>query len=147
MLTWAYYLFCLHSADEIESRRYQAIEALLSPLYNLLKSCRSSAYVCPLGNDDDSFLCGCVLFGALTKWMDSTNLPSNRPEIPFFGHNIDFICENMRSIKSVSWYEYKGHRKHDCHLDTVLSVIADEAIKKICGLSLNDEPARNESAE
>lgn len=125
--------------DEIDLRRYQAMEDVVSKLHDKLDEYHSSNYSCPQ-NSSYSFLCGSFMLGALTKEMDSISLFSPRPEIPFYGLSFGKICEQVRKFNSPAWHHsnssgYSSY-KHPCNLTNTVSSIVDDVVRGIEGLDL-----------
>ncbi|KAK3208892.1 hypothetical protein GRF29_69g21024 [Pseudopithomyces chartarum] len=58
--------------DKIEQVRVQGIDAIVAQLHDLLSEYGNPNYSCPSGNY--SFECGSILFGALTREMQSAGL-------------------------------------------------------------------------
>ncbi|KAF2710592.1 hypothetical protein K504DRAFT_490682, partial [Pleomassaria siparia CBS 279.74] len=67
---------------EINERRNQSIGRIVSQMHGKLDEYRNPKYTCAQ-NSNRSFECGCMFLGALTKHMDSANVFSPRPKIPF----------------------------------------------------------------
>ncbi|KAJ8117716.1 hypothetical protein OPT61_g1148 [Boeremia exigua] len=138
-------------SDGVDLRRYQAIEAVISGLHEMLADFRSPGYKC---TEDDtlSFLCGSIMFGALTKELDSWSLHSPRPEIPFHDTSFSIICDKVKGVQSPVWtdssahernYNYKynyGYSKdrHECDLRDAVVKIVDTATAGVMGLKSGD---------
>lgn len=137
----------LQRVDEIDLRRDQAMEAIVSGLADQLDWYRSATYTCP-ANSEYSFQCGCMLFGALTKQMDPLDL-IKRPRCK---QTLDALCTKVRSIESPTWYHgtYNHHRsfhygssndRHSCNISTDINSIVDSAVARVAGLSLTENSA------
>ena len=124
--------------DEVDLRRYQAIESVVERLHDLLDNYRSSSYVCPR-NKDLSFPCGSFLLGALTKELNEWSLLHPRPQLPFEDLSFNGICAKLRKVKSPSWSSgnrYGGYNYcHDCELHTAMQSLVEQATSKAVGLS------------
>ncbi|KAF2026285.1 hypothetical protein EK21DRAFT_103357 [Setomelanomma holmii] len=94
--------FANHTLCDIDCRRYQVIESVVSQLHDLLDTYRSSKYECPDGTNN-SFQCGAIMLGALTKQLDGMALLSPRLEVPFPGLSFAALCTKAKSMKSPAW--------------------------------------------
>ncbi|KAF1997269.1 hypothetical protein P154DRAFT_606539 [Amniculicola lignicola CBS 123094] len=110
--------------DEIDLRRLQAIEDIVSRLHELLDGYRSATYSCAVGNVY-SFQCGSMLLGALTKQLDEAKLLSPRLEVPFAERSFGDICGTVRLMTSPGWIHRKGSGLHTCSLATTLESCID----------------------
>jgi hypothetical protein len=120
---------------------------IISGLADQLDWYRSATYTRP-ANSEYSFQCGCMLFGALTKQMD----PSDLIKRPRFKQTLDAICAKVRSIESPTWYHgtYNYHHssyygssndRHSCNISTDVNSIVDSAVARVAGLSLTEKSA------
>lgn len=128
---------CLHEADQIDLRRYQIIESLMSGLTTQLDIHRSATYTFPK-NSNYSFLCGSMLLGTLTKRLDEATLFSPRPEIPFLGKRFDALCVQIVLMQSEMWLQDRHHRRR-CNIHTALKFTIDSAFDNTGGLELRDK--------
>ncbi|KAF2810992.1 uncharacterized protein BDZ99DRAFT_508368 [Mytilinidion resinicola] len=87
--------------DRIDQARIHAIHALVSQLHSLLDEYHSADYSCP--RNGYSFECGSMLYGALTKQMESLELLAPQPVAPFSGMSLRELDSKMRNIKSPLW--------------------------------------------
>ena len=78
-----------------------------------------------------------MLFGALTKEMESTSLSSPEFILPYFGQTFDAVCDTARTIDSETWF-HSSHDRHGCILNTAVGTIVDSAIANVEGLRLRD---------
>jgi hypothetical protein len=115
----------------------------MSGLYKQLDLYRSATYSCPISTSY-SFQCGCMLLGTLTKEMDSANLLSPRPNIPFFGQSFDAICDKVRLMKSKTWF-HSSYNQHECNASTAVNSIVDLAVAGMEGLGLRESLLRMEA--
>ncbi|KAH6622467.1 hypothetical protein C7974DRAFT_315095 [Boeremia exigua] len=124
---------------EIDLRRHRVIDSIRAGLNAQLATYRSARYICPV-NTSYSFQCGSMLFGALTKQMDSAQLSSLRPTNTFLGLSFDALCFEVRLIKSSLWWHDHYHQ-HDCNVSTAVNSIVDSAVAGVSGLGLRKELA------
>ncbi|KAH6875309.1 hypothetical protein BKA58DRAFT_427908 [Alternaria rosae] len=78
-------------SDEIDARRYLAIESLLEGLQERLEMYRRTDYTC-LCDSHMSFQCGSYLLGSLMKELCRLGLDQPRPEIPFRDLSFSALC-------------------------------------------------------
>ncbi|KAF2796488.1 hypothetical protein K505DRAFT_300197 [Melanomma pulvis-pyrius CBS 109.77] len=127
---------------EIDLKRCQAIEAVISRLHEQLDEYRSATYTCPYG-DNYSFRCSSMLLGALTKEMDSANILLPQPEVPFFGLSFDGICGKMGSLQSMEWSPDYRASSHACDLQEKVQIMIGNVLGGTEGLSLTLKDAVN----
>ena len=120
----------------IEEERMQAISTIFSQLQALLDEYRSQSYKCPSG---DSFECGSMLFGALTKEMELQGL-FPVPKTPFVGWSISELYTKIQRIRSPSWSCSNKPKKsrHRCDLRARVMAIADPVTRLADGPRLED---------
>ncbi|KAJ8117070.1 hypothetical protein OPT61_g1645 [Boeremia exigua] len=123
--------------DEIDRRRYQAIKAIISALATQLDNYRSAAYVCPT-RTKDSFRCGSILFGALTKEMDSARLHSPPLRMPFYGRSVDALCLTVLAMKSATWWHGDGN-SHRCNISIAMNSTVNGALAGAGGLEWREK--------
>ncbi|CAN9275033.1 unnamed protein product [Alternaria alternata] len=136
----------LHTADEIDNTRYQAIEFVIEALHDRLERYRSADYVCP-SDANQSFMCGSFLFGSLTKELSRLELMSPRPEVPFPGLSFNRTCELVGAMQSRWWYSDNGSysRAHSCTLNAVMKTLIEDVSTAVGGLNLGDLKKRRDS--
>jgi hypothetical protein len=124
------------SKDRIEEARMQAISTVISQLQDLIQEYRNPLYQCPSG---ESFECGSILYGALTKEMELQGLLPV-PTTPFSGLSVSELRIKMQRIRSPSWsYGGKSKKnKHPCNLGKRVMEIADAVTVLASGPELND---------
>jgi hypothetical protein len=121
------------TTDRIETARMEAIGTVFSQLQELRQEYRSPLYHCPGGN---SFECGSMLFGALTKEMELQGLLPV-PAAPFAGWSISKLYTKIQRIQSPSWSKPKKSR-HRCDLSERVMSIADPVTRLADGPRLED---------
>ncbi|KAF2117932.1 hypothetical protein BDV96DRAFT_644269 [Lophiotrema nucula] len=128
---------------ELENRRYQAIEAIMSGLDEWLDIYRSETYSC---SDDKrrSSECGSILLGSLDRQIRAKGLSSPRPEVPFDGLSFEDVCCKVCSLKSPEWYDssnrnhgYYNPIAHPCGFKTSVHSMADNVAATTKGLSID----------
>lgn len=136
----------LHTADEIDNTRYQAIEFFVETLHDRLERYRSADYVCP-SDANDSFMCGSFLLGSLTKELSRLELMLPRPEVPFPGLSFNRTCELVGAMQSRWWYSANGSysRAHSCTLNAAMKALIQEVSTAVGGLNLGDLKKRRDS--
>lgn len=125
--------------DSIDQARNQAIGTVVSQLHNLLDEYRNTNYCCPSGNY--SFECGSILYGALTKEMDSLGLLVPYPVTPFSGISFWEIYSKVHNMKSPMWCNLGSGRyksQHSCNLNEKVRKIANRVMYGVNGLKLKD---------
>lgn len=112
------------------------MSTVFSQLQALLDEYRSQSYRCPSG---DSFECGSVLFGALTKEMERQGLLPV-PTAPFTGWSISELYTKIQRIRSPSWSSPGKSKKsrHHCDLGARVMAIADPVTRLADGPRLAD---------
>ncbi|CAO2658135.1 Nn.00g073950.m01.CDS01 [Neocucurbitaria sp. VM-36] len=130
--------------EAIELRRYQAIDAVISICYNWIEKLREDTYVCQ-EDIENSFACGSMLLGALTKHLHRLGWLLAKPEIPFAGHSFENICKTIKEVEAPFWSsEYTQRRYgnsswHGCGLQsTTIGPEIDAVLKSTQGLNLHD---------
>jgi len=137
----------------MDHKRYQAIEAIISGIYDQFVKFRSSQYTCPI-NNAVSFQCGSMLLGTLTKSVRSVNMLLPRPEVPFSGHNFEDLYNQLRGVDSPYWYdgpctytenynynygyEHTEQLQHGCTLTESMNSVITAAEIHIKGLNLDE---------
>lgn len=133
--------FRSYAIDEMDNRRFRAIESILFELAEQVRVYRSTTYTCPI-DSVYSFRCGSMLLGALTKQIDSSNLDIPQLERPYSRRTFDNLCATVVSMKSETWLH--GHyTDHDCNITTAVKLIVKTAIAKIAGLDLKSSVAEH----
>ncbi|KAJ8115094.1 hypothetical protein OPT61_g3174 [Boeremia exigua] len=125
--------------DRLVSRRYRAMEAIVSGLSEQIYVYRSASYICPMSTAH-SLSCGGMLMGTLTKQMHSLDLTSSQLGFAFSGQTFDDLCMRARSIRSETWY-HSNYNPHRCTLGAAIVPIVDLAVTMVVGLDLRDESA------
>jgi hypothetical protein len=135
----------LHTADEIDNTRYQAIEFVIEALHDRLERYRSTDYVCP-SDANQSFMCGSFLLGSLTKELSRLDLMSPRPEVPFPGLSFKRTCELVGAMQSQWWYCSSGGytRSHSCTLNAATKTLIEDVSTAVGGLNLSDLKKRRD---
>jgi hypothetical protein len=79
-----------------------------------------------------------MLYGALTKGMESSGLLMPYPVAPFSGMSFGELCSVVQRIKSPVWSNpgYKRDYRHPCNLHLKLADIIDKVDNKVTGLDL-----------
>ena len=103
----------------MEKKRRELIAALVCEVYTLLDNHRSVDYICPT-SEDDSFLCGSVMLGALTKEVEAMGL-APRPSEPFDNLSLNDLHNKISDILAVYWRtpssrNYDSDYLHPCNL-------------------------------
>ncbi|KAI4679832.1 hypothetical protein J4E81_010236 [Alternaria sp. BMP 2799] len=129
----------LRTADEIDSRRYLAIESLLQGLYKRLEVYRATNYQCRYNGDPNiSFSCGAFLLGSLMKGLSCMGLDQPRPEIPFRDLSFSVLCDRLQNMDSAQWMPSIGYDYHPCNLQAELEHLTTDVSGSIRGLSLSE---------
>jgi hypothetical protein len=102
------------SKDRIEEARMQAISTVISQLQDLIQEYRNPLYQCPSG---ESFECGSILYGALTKEMELQGLLPV-PTAPFSGLSVSELRIKMQRIRSPSWVLWRQIQKKQAPLQS-----------------------------
>ncbi|PVH91491.1 hypothetical protein DM02DRAFT_545743 [Periconia macrospinosa] len=119
--------------------RIEAIGTVVSQLHDLLEEYRNADYCCPSGIH--SFECGSILYGALTKGIDSSGLLVPYPVAPFSGMSIWEIYLKVHDIKSPVWCNPGSGRfrtHHSCNLNERVTEIVDKVMRRVNGLELKE---------
>ena len=132
--------------DSIDQARIEAIGTVVSQLHNLLDKYRDVDYRCPSGFY--SFECGSILYGALTKEMDSSGLLVPYPVAPFPGMSFCELYSKVQDIKSPMWCSpgtgrYKS--QHSCNLNEKVMEVANRVMSGVNGLELKEFGRTKES--
>lgn len=117
--------------------RIDTIALVVSQLHDLLDEFRQRDYECPSGVN--SFECGSMLYGALTKEMEASGLLSPFPTAPFAGMTFEELRTKIHGMKAPTWSN-GGHRRdypHPCDLRSIVIEIVDVAGAGVVGLSLH----------
>ena len=88
-------------------RRQEAIESIISQLYEKQEAFLNGTLGC-------SFECSSIMYGALSKHMQSTGLLSPKPMVPFLGMNYNQLVQKVLSFKSPQWYRSSSYKSHSC---------------------------------
>jgi hypothetical protein len=117
--------------------RIDTIGLVVSRLHDLLDEFRQGDYECPSGIS--SFECGSILYGALTKGMESSGLLSPFPTAPFAGLTFEELRAKVHGMRAPTWSNsgYKRNCPHPCDLSSRVVEIADKAGAEVLGLSLH----------
>lgn len=109
---------------------------VISQLHDLLDEYRHRDYHCPSGIN--SFECGSMLHGALTKGMQLSGLLAPYPVAPFSGMSFGELCSKVYELKSPVWSDagYKRDHRHPCSLKERVAKIVDKAMNEVTGLEL-----------
>jgi hypothetical protein len=91
-------------------RRQEAIENIIYQLYE-----KQEAFL--HGTRGCSFECSSIMYGALSKHLQSTGLLSPKPMTPFLRLNYNQFVQNVLSFKSPQWCQspYGSHSCKDSH--------------------------------
>jgi hypothetical protein len=76
------------------------------------------------------------------KELDSMELLSPRPEIPFTGLSFSGLCNKLKPIKSPTWstydpYGYNSRAQHSCDLNNTVTKIVVDAAAAVGGLNIS----------
>ncbi|KAJ9294869.1 hypothetical protein DTO271G3_6431 [Paecilomyces variotii] len=127
--------------EKIDSNRQQAISNVITLLQEKREALLS-------GNEGCGFECSSIMYGALTKQMQSNGLLSPVPEAPFLSLNYEELVRKVLSFKSPQWYDpdseyssyYSSYRHpslHSCPHSTFKSLFG--VLKDtLGGLNLHD---------
>lgn len=126
----------LCSTDELDCKRYQAIESVVAELYQHLDKYRRTDYACP-SNSELSFECGSFFLGSMMKEMSRLGLYETRPEVPFPDISFSALCGQVQGMQSPSWIHEAFHG-HDCTLGMVTATLIKDVSKTVVGLSLSE---------
>lgn len=109
---------------------------IFSQLQVLLQEFRSPLYQCPRG---DSFECGSILYGALTKEMELQGLLPI-PIAPYSGLSFSELYTKMQRIRSPRWCRPDKHKRgpHPCDLGAKVMEIVEPVTLLPNGLELKD---------
>ncbi|KAK2602753.1 hypothetical protein N8I77_009260 [Diaporthe amygdali] len=121
------------STDEIERRRQDGVQSILSSFHDLLE------YFCT--RDCCSFECSSILLGSLYKEMIAKGILSPRPAPPFLGISIKEMSLLAREMRSPDWYTKPKSIKryssaHPCQLHHFFGPRIDQIEDRIKGLEL-----------
>ncbi|KAH8625721.1 hypothetical protein IG631_19600 [Alternaria alternata] len=133
----------LHTADEIDTTRYQAIDFVVEALHERLERYRSIDYLCP-SSDYYSFECGSFLLGNMMKELIRLNLYQPRPEIPFPNLSFNDLCERVRGIRSAHWAPEMTYHRHSCTLNAAMEILIEDVSTAVGGLNLGDLKKRQD---
>ncbi|KAH7125634.1 hypothetical protein B0J11DRAFT_310897 [Dendryphion nanum] len=129
--------------DEIDHHRFQAIESIISQLYDLQEILFSEDYQCQ-SNSKSSHECGSMLYGVLTKEIHRLGLMSPYPEPPFEGLGFQDLSNKLQTMKKSRWgtsadsQNYRGFVHHTCSVITEVQPMINKTSEKLCGLVLAD---------
>lgn len=109
----------------MNDRRQEAIDNIISLLHERHKALLSGSRGC-------SFECSSIMYGALTKQMQSNALLLPRPVAPFLTWNYKKLVKTVLSFQSPQWYSLSsGHLgyssfgsqyRHSCSNSTFASI-------------------------
>lgn len=125
--------------DKIEQVRVQGIDAIVAQLHDLLGEYGNPNYSCPSGNY--SFECGSILFGALTREMQSAGLLVHNFMPSFSNTNLWEVVSKVQGFRSPSWCypgNYRTRSRHPCSLEERVTNIVNSIIGSDNGLDLED---------
>lgn len=88
-------------------RRQEAIENVICQLYE-----KQDAFL--YGTRGCCFECSSIMYGALSKNMQSTGLLSPKPITPFLRMSYNQLVQKVSSFKSPTWYQ-SSYRLHSCN--------------------------------
>jgi len=123
-------------SDELDCKRYQAIESVIEQLHQHLEKYRRTDYTCLYGTAL-SFQCGSFLLGSMMKEMSRLGLCEPRPEVPFTDLSFSALCEQVQGMQSPSWFQ-GSYNAHQCNLRMVTATLIAEVSKAVGGLSLSE---------
>lgn len=131
-----YYPRLMPYVARIEEDRMQATGTIFSQLQALIDEYRCQSYTCPTG---DSFECGSMLLGALTKEMELQGL-FPVPTAPFIGWSISELYTKIQRLRSPSWSSSSKSKKsrHRCDLGARIMAIANPVTHLADGPRLED---------
>lgn len=127
----------LHTADEIDNTRYQAIEFFIEALHDRLEKYQSTDYVCPY-DASRSFLCGSFLLGGMMKELSRLGLYQPRPEVPFTSLSFNGLCDLVQDIRDIQWSIGGSWNEHPCTLRAAIITLIKDVSTAIGGLNLGD---------
>jgi len=127
----------LCNTDELDCKRYQAIESVVTELYQHLDKYRRTDYACPY-DSTLSFQCGSFLLGSMMKEMSRLGLYEPRPEVPFLDVSFSALCEQVQGMQSPSWMNQGAYYEHQCNLKMVTATLIADVSKTVGGLSLSE---------
>ncbi|KAJ9310393.1 hypothetical protein DTO217A2_172 [Paecilomyces variotii] len=122
--------------EMINSKREQAINTIILMLQAKSKALLSGSQGC-------SFECNSIMYGALTKQMQSNSLLSPVPVAPFLNLNYNGLVLKLGSFKSPEWfspgsdYPYRKPTLHSCPQSTFKSLFGT-LNNTVGGLNLDD---------
>lgn len=92
--------------DKMNLRRQEAIESIICQLYEKQEAFLNDTRGC-------DFECSSIMYGALSKHMQSTGLLSPKPMAPFLRMSYNQIVQKVLSFKSPRWYR-SSYTDHSC---------------------------------
>ncbi|KAJ5465264.1 uncharacterized protein N7458_000950, partial [Penicillium daleae] len=124
-----------HVLDAMNSRREHSIEDLVHLLHTQHATFLNDTNGC-------SFECRSIMYGALTKQMQSNELLSPMPVTPFTGLSYQGLAQKVRSFKSPQWRSsspgYPSYGPHSCFHST-FEPLFGHLHDRIGGLALDDD--------
>jgi hypothetical protein len=109
------------------------------------------AYSCT-EESGQSFACGSMLLGALTRQLNNIGILSPKPAAPYSGFSLEGLQRHIQSIKTPTWYFQNGYsgfiadyKEYSCSLDPVIQEV-NRVVDGARGLVLSDFVDRAESA-
>ncbi|PYH31270.1 uncharacterized protein BO87DRAFT_315351 [Aspergillus neoniger CBS 115656] len=101
--------------EEINARRIKAIEGLMGHVYRVQEEYLTGKRGC-------SFKCSSMLYGALTKNLNTHNLAKSDFKAPFLYHNYTSLVNIIDRFKQPRWYDPRNSKylcwqylEHECH--------------------------------
>ncbi|KAJ9205085.1 hypothetical protein DTO164E3_1708 [Paecilomyces variotii] len=120
--------------EKIDSNRQQAINNIIILLQEKREALLS-------GSEGCGFECSSIMYGALTKQMQSNGLLSPVPVAPFLNLNYEGLVWKLRSFKSPQWCgpysKYHSSYRHECSHSTFESLFRASP-GRVGGLDLHD---------
>ena len=121
---------------------------MIEGLRALAERYRSLSYNCRYSSMN-SFECGSILYGALTKELERLDILVLESSAPFLVLSLDAIIKKVQSVKSPTWYSSNRRDlcigtipSHSCSLKTDLDIVIASLNQKTKGLQLERESYR-----
>ncbi|KAF2441506.1 hypothetical protein P171DRAFT_392839 [Karstenula rhodostoma CBS 690.94] len=130
--------------EQIDLKRYEAMEHVIESLHGLREKYLDLDYACTQ-DPDYSFNCGSTLYGAISKEMLAIQILSPRPQIPFTGMSFEGVCAGVRNFRSSSnnngyrlgyYNDYRHTQAHSCSLTTAVTEVIDNVVSTVGGFQL-----------
>lgn len=90
----------------MNNRRQAAIEKIICQLYETQEAFLHGTRGC-------GFECSSIMYGALSKHMQSVGLLRSKPRAPFLRLNYNHLAKNVLSFRSPQWYS-SSYDRHYC---------------------------------